>query len=409
MPERNKPSWGRKLVASGMGLGAKDPASALTTMEGAMYAPYIRDMAEFKEKAGPYQQAYQLENTANINERTLAGNVVTGQARANEQASRERIADQKNERAIERNRIANFKAQLGKGWTFDARNGTTVKAYNTTTGEVKDSGIATRWMDEADKVEAEGQYRVQAAEARAESAENVQAMKGRQNRQIFVDPENNVWEHDNSGQWYRNGEPSEGPNKGPLTKPSTGAGARTSQLEKNRIEQAEMKELYDKDVIARKYIKPSPDRKTYSWAKRPVITPPGMLGGGEVTQKDIDLYDEVRKEVDPTYVPPTNRKTGPPPISQQTMGEAEAEWQTELEKSRGGGVAPSPSVVERKTSGVRMIPDQADPSRQIQVPPPQVTGIQPVIQYSPSSGQYRISYDGEKTWRPFTPNFIKGR
>ena len=46
-------------------------------------------------------------------------------------------------------------------------------------------------------------------------------------------------------------------------------------------------------------------------------------------------------------------------------------------------------------------PNTAQP---VPVPPPMTPGIQPIIQSSASTGQYRISYDGGKTWRPYNPN-----
>lgn len=40
----------------------------------------------------------------------------------------------------------------------------------------------------------------------------------------------------------------------------------------------------------------------------------------------------------------------------------------------------------------------------VQVPPPKTPGVQPIIQHSQSTNQYRISYDGGKTWRPYNPS-----
>src|SRR5512145_2363972 len=72
-PERNQPSWARKLVAGGMGLDARrrQGGDPLATMETAMYAPYMRDVSAWKEQVEPTYKAAELENRANINERTL--------------------------------------------------------------------------------------------------------------------------------------------------------------------------------------------------------------------------------------------------------------------------------------------------------------------------------------------------
>lgn len=73
-PEREAPGFARRLVASGMGLKAEKPQEA---MEQVMYAPYLRDMAEWKAKGEAYEKAAQQENTSNINSRQLAGNMAT--------------------------------------------------------------------------------------------------------------------------------------------------------------------------------------------------------------------------------------------------------------------------------------------------------------------------------------------
>jgi len=96
-PEREGPGVMRGLAAFGMGLSAKDPESALNVHERVLYAPHHRNMADFAAKTGPFGNAAQYENTANINERTLAGNVVTAQTQADRLAESARQADQKNE------------------------------------------------------------------------------------------------------------------------------------------------------------------------------------------------------------------------------------------------------------------------------------------------------------------------
>lgn len=39
----------------------------------------------------------------------------------------------------------------------------------------------------------------------------------------------------------------------------------------------------------------------------------------------------------------------------------------------------------------------------VQVPPPNSPGVQPIIQQNTATKEYRISYDGGKTWRPYNP------
>lgn len=78
-PVREEPSVARRLVGFGVGLGNKGMgvAPSVSEQEKVLYAPYLRDMAEWTAKAAPFQQAASLENTANVNERNLASNVAT--------------------------------------------------------------------------------------------------------------------------------------------------------------------------------------------------------------------------------------------------------------------------------------------------------------------------------------------
>lgn len=88
-PERNNPSFGRKLTASMVALGDPTKGGGIQGAENVMYAPYMRDLSAWKEKAGPFQAAATAENARNINERQLTGNIVTNmtaQDRADQQA-----------------------------------------------------------------------------------------------------------------------------------------------------------------------------------------------------------------------------------------------------------------------------------------------------------------------------------
>jgi hypothetical protein len=96
-PEREGPGLIRGISAGLMGLGGKDPIDTLNIQERVMFAPHMRDMQDWTAKTTPFSQAAQQENTANINERTLAGNVVTAQTQADRLAESARQADQKNE------------------------------------------------------------------------------------------------------------------------------------------------------------------------------------------------------------------------------------------------------------------------------------------------------------------------
>ena len=153
-PERNKPGLMRALVAGTTAFGANAKGMDIQNIsDRVMYAPYIRDMAEWKEKATPYQQAAQLENTANSNERTLAGNLVnnwtTGErnaetARYNEGKLAESTRAAQAREEIQRGRNAILSAQ---GVKFETRGKNVIATYPPTAeypdGRVIDTGVPT--------------------------------------------------------------------------------------------------------------------------------------------------------------------------------------------------------------------------------------------------------------------------
>lgn len=117
VPEREDPGIGRRLVASGMGLGAKDP---LGTMEGVMYAPHLRAMSDWTAQVEPSYRSAQLENIANANERQLQGNILTNRTNADRYAETARIADDRNRITQEKNErdasIRERKNEIESSW-----------------------------------------------------------------------------------------------------------------------------------------------------------------------------------------------------------------------------------------------------------------------------------------------------
>lgn len=88
-PEREPPSFMRKLTASMAGFGGGAGAADKILNE-----PYNQELASWAAKAGPFQSAATLENSQNVNERqlatSLATNLATGE-RNQRQAETEKI------------------------------------------------------------------------------------------------------------------------------------------------------------------------------------------------------------------------------------------------------------------------------------------------------------------------------
>ena len=79
-------------------------------------------------------------------------------------------------------------------------------------------------------------------------------------------------------------------------------GAATSVLERNRQAQSKMRDLYELTPEARKFITTKDGGKTFTMSTRPVVADNWFAA--DVTQEDVDRWDELKKEIDPTYTPP---------------------------------------------------------------------------------------------------------
>jgi hypothetical protein len=305
-PKREPPSFARTIVAAGMGLSdhANGIKNGLTYME----LPYQRDMADWKEKAAPFQQAATLENQQNVNERTLAGNMINADTQYERNQELVRNNDLKNEIALNRNRIDMIKAQMGKGFSLDARNGSTVKIFNQTTGELQDTGIPTNWMSEADKVNAEGQWKVRAAEASGTAAiQRAEVVNQGAMERANVSGAGDILI---DGKLYRYNatgglDPVKNAPEGKVTLPGVpGRGSSANTLENIRAEQEKMKDLYELTPENRKYITKDINNGKFTLGNRPIISEGNMFGRGKVTQADVDAWDAVKKHIDPSYSPP---------------------------------------------------------------------------------------------------------
>lgn len=286
-PEREAPGFGRALVAAGLSLKAADPIAA---SEAVMTAPHRRNMADWLAKSEPFLKTAELENRSNINERTLAGNVVTAQTQADRIASNEKIAERKAEIAEIRARAYDYSQRLGKGWDWDLT-GPTAKKINKTTGEIVDTGLETGKMDEKTKIELQNEGRVNAARETGLYAGSRAAMTG----PIY---------QTNDGKQYRVGPdgtliPAEGA-PGPLTRVGApGRANETTPAEAKQAYQEKLRPIFqlnsDHFINRNGVLEEKPRPK------------PGWFGNDSAMKE----WDRVHKMVDPSYVPPTDQTSTP--------------------------------------------------------------------------------------------------
>lgn len=115
-----------------------------------LYEPYNRQMTDWKNQIGPAQTAANLERSENINERTLAYQTVSQELRQRADEARAANQEQKTKIAADRAEVYRLKSLMPQH-QFDF-SGPTVKVANKQTGEVKDTGIPTGSMSDADKL-----------------------------------------------------------------------------------------------------------------------------------------------------------------------------------------------------------------------------------------------------------------
>lgn len=164
-PADEKPSFARRMVAMGAGLGK----GSIKDEQAILDEPNRTALERWKMQAEPFQHAAETERQGNINERTLAQQSI--QAGQNQQKIDQ--TEQKNrdtaEAARTRNAINRFKAE-NPDWTIDAKNGPNVIAYDPKNPTHRINLGPSGHLDDTDKIEAEGKWKVKAAEASGEAA-----------------------------------------------------------------------------------------------------------------------------------------------------------------------------------------------------------------------------------------------
>jgi hypothetical protein len=153
MPQRDqnisKPrKFGGFLVGLAQGPEAQDKA---------LYAPYHRQLADWKTKLGPTLQGAQQERYANQNERQLLYNTAQATSAARQQTTREEAEDRRLakskadiERDQEKNRINNWKANNPKGEVIYSSDGF-VHLVDPLTGEDTKTTVEHRYMTDLEK------------------------------------------------------------------------------------------------------------------------------------------------------------------------------------------------------------------------------------------------------------------
>lgn len=170
-PQEEKPSWLRRIGAM-----VVDYTKGSKRAEDWFHEPYNEKVQEWKDKIGPAQQSANLERYENVNQRTLAYNQIAAELREKALQAKERNDDRNATIREHRARIYEFRAR-NPGWKIVPTKGGNVMVINPITGESRDTGIPTGSMTELDKIELQGEQRLDQIAATGDEARTTETTR----------------------------------------------------------------------------------------------------------------------------------------------------------------------------------------------------------------------------------------
>jgi hypothetical protein len=351
-PQEKRPSIGRTIVAGLAGMGAKE-GGGYDASQKVIDEPFKGDLEKWKAQTQPSYQAAEAENQGNVNQRTLLGNMITAEtaSRRNRTAddkyraeilSREKIATEKDATTRE---IAQSKQRLEQ-YKFDNPylifdfNSPTVQAFDQQTGESFDTKVPSGHISDMDKAAINQKNKL--AQIAAQGDQSRRNEGTRQENRIVIEDKRAQDARDLKG---------------------------VENESQQRIGEARRaKSILNQNPELRPYIKfdgSSPNDFT--------LTPPkaGFFSG---VSADIQKkYDDAVKQIygqQPTIGGPPTSTQKPKPIAGSNQG------------------IPSNQGVPATTTKAGDYTEN--------------TVDEPIIQQNRTTGAKRVSYDGGKTWKPYT-------
>lgn len=363
--------------------------------------PYNKQLGDWKNQIGPAQTAANLERSENVNNRTLAYQTVQQEQNQHKIDSANKIAEGKLKVSQDRAAAYQLKQQMGAGYTFNFT-GPTVMAANKQTGEVKDTGIATGSLTDADKlalqqdnaiqrIQATGNEQRQTEGVRQEGRESLQASKGWAIGSIPdpADPTKQIGVRYNADTGAVEPIKFGGQNTGPITKPGTKSAATDTNLQniqqKTQDTLSALDELVDENgklkpnmrgavgasrMFGMQYLPATEARTAQATINRvksllivdligemKAQSRTGATGFGQLNMKELSVLENAASKLDPAM--------------------KEEDFESEIKR------------IKEKLQKVLQPADGLNPT----------TVNKPVMkQYSPSRNQTRISKDGGQTW-----------
>ena len=267
-PERNKPGMLRKIGAALVGASGGN-------VEHALYAPYYRELEDWKTKITPTMQASTQERLRNTNERTRLYQQESLRLREEAQKHKANNDEAKAEIARKRAEVYEYKAK-NPDLDFDFK-GPTIKSINPKTGEVKDTGVPTGSMSELDKINLQHKNRLEEIGRTGSEARKTEELRQTGREEVI----------EKRGEEARKTKevPSGTVTKTGAAKPELPTQTRVRQFNSAR-------ELFNSRKDLRPFIKiGSPGSNDFS------ITPPGTNFMGSATGPTKEQYDEINEKI----------------------------------------------------------------------------------------------------------------
>lgn len=285
-PERKKPGIANKFAASMMGLSGK----SVKDMDAVLQGGNDRRIEDWKTRTGPSYNAANLERQGNINERQLAGQIVTAEAndrRISETERKNQATEAENRRKNEaREGIDRQKVEISRAKAMGAKFHTAGENVIATfpDGKVVDTGIKTTNFSpfELENLRQDGRLELENQRSKNDRTEII--IRGEQQRETNrVNPRNTDTPD------------ADTPNEARVRRNNT------------------FQQVWDSRPELRKFLK-QPSSVNGNWS---LGDPPsaGWLSG--VDPKDKALYEEAQKLTAPNLAKPTTKPTNTPANTQQ--------------------------------------------------------------------------------------------
>lgn len=170
-PQAKDPSWLRRIGAM-----VVDYTKGGKAGQDFYERPHTRAVEDWKNQVSPAYQAASLERYENVNNRTVAYNQISAELREKAQQAKDKNDTRNAEIRQQRADIYAFKA-THPNWKIMMPKGGNIIAINPQTGESQDTGIPTGSMTDLDRINLQGEQRLDQIAATGEQTRETEGVR----------------------------------------------------------------------------------------------------------------------------------------------------------------------------------------------------------------------------------------